>query len=431
MELLKIISNLWRRPPRKLGNDYFYGISGRGAKSLDYLEAFNCLPEVNAVINLSARCLSSGKIKIVDKTAKEVAHQYTTLLQDPNWFQPISEFMRQTKIFHDVYGNEFLFMLRPIGMNIVKGLFTLPPNLVECEYLDKQPFFLFNDIPEVKYSIKLANNQKMTLAHEDIIHLNDNRVSISSAMDKNLLLGESKLKSLAPVISNLFRAYESRGVIMHRRGAVGIISNENKDAIGSTIPLGDDEKKDVQEGFSNYGLRPDQYQYILTSLPLKWQPIELDPRKLGLFEETAEDFSKIMDAFGIPQEMFVRTEGATYENQNQARKSLYENSVIPEAQEWIGAINQSLFEDDTAKAIVDYSHLPIFQEDLKVTTDIMNTRVSYLSRLLADNAISIEEYREELFKVGIGNGKPVRSGISNKNHVLNGKPKPELAYDDN
>ena len=396
-------------------------------KSLDPLEAFNCLPDVNAIINLKARLFSNGRIKIVDKNGKEIlSHRYTALLQNLNWFQGCNEFMRQTKIFHEVFGNEYLFMLKPVGMEGVKALFTLPPNLVDCEYIDAQPFFLFSDIPRVEYSISLGNNKKMPLEHKDIIHLNDNRIP-TRADQKNILVGQSKLEALAPAVSNLFAAYKSRGIIMHRRGAMGILSSDQKDAAGS-IPMLEPERADVQKQWKEmYGSDLSQHQIIISNVPLSWKAIELDPRKLGLYEECEEDLNRILDAFGVPGELLVRDQGATYENQNQARKGMYENGTIPEANEWIGAINSVLFQDDSAKAIVDYSHLPIFQEDVKAKNEAMTARVTYLSRLFADGAITHAEYREELHKAGIGNGRPIPgTGEGNKSvSHLNGKANKE------
>lgn len=406
MGLLNTITNLWRRP-RVIGRgQMFYPIAGSSLRHLDYVEAFQSLPEVNSVINLKARCFANGKIKIVDKSGKEIAHRYTPLFSNPNWYQPISEFLRQCRIYREVFGNEFIYLLQPLGLdNSVKSIFTLPPDLMTCEYIDATPFFLHNDLPAVKYEISI-NNRKVQLRHEDILHLDDNRISIRSDQ-KDVLLGESKLQALAQPINNLYAAYKSRGTIMHRRGALGVLSNEQKDVTGS-IPLLDTERDDIQNQYKKmYGHGLDQHQIIISSLPLRWQSIELDPRKLGLYEECREDFDRIMDAYGIPSELIVRQNGATYENQNQARKGFYQNVVIPEANEWIQAISSTLFEDDKATAVVDYSHLPIFQEDIKAKNEAMTSRVNYLSALYADKAISHAEYREELFKAGIGNGKPV------------------------
>src|SRR5690606_32155927 len=162
-------------------------LTGRPARTLDALEAF-ALPEVNAAVSLRARAFFNGVLKFVNEEGKEVPHRHEPLIRNPNWFQPITEFQRQTWLFRDLFGNDFIYILRPSGMDNIRGLFTLPPNLVNAEYADSSPFFLFtqNKIPRVEYSIELGNGKRMPLNHEDIIHLNADRVSVSSATDKNL-----------------------------------------------------------------------------------------------------------------------------------------------------------------------------------------------------------------------------------------------------
>jgi phage portal protein BeeE len=424
---------MWR--PKKWGDRYFYSLTGRPARTLDALEAF-ALPEVNAALSLRARAFSNGLLKFVNEKGREVPHRYEDLIKNPNWFQPITEFQRQTWLFRDLFGNEFIYILRPSGMDNIRGLFTLPPNLVNAEYVDSSPFFLFtqNRIPNVQYSIELGNGKRMPLDHEALIHLNADRVSVSSATDKSLLQGQSKLESLSQVVSNLFDAYESRGIVLRNRGALGILSAEGgKDGLGFTIPasMQPEEKKALYDEFrQNYGLLKHHQRgaIIISNWGLKWQPIEVDPDKLGLYTETKESFKKVLDTFGIPEDLFARDKGATYENQNQARKSFYENTIVPEANEWVTALNQSIMEDEKVKLIVDYTHLPCFQEDLKVKTEAVTKVVNYLSRLLQDGAISHEEYREELFKHGIGNGKPLKDEQRDQEPEparRNGQRKPE------
>src|SRR5690606_9526598 len=213
--------------------------------------------------------------------------------------------------------------------------------------------------PRVEYSIELGNGKRMPLDHADIIHLNADRVSVSSATDKSLLQGQSKLESLSQVVSNLFDTYESRGIVLRNRGAIGILSAEGgKDGLGFVIPsaMQPEEKKALYDEFrQNYGLLKHHKMgaIVISNWGLKWQPIEVDPDKLGLYTETKESLKKILDTFGIPEDLFARDKGATYENQNQARKSFYENTIIPEAQEWVTALNQSIMEDESVKIIID------------------------------------------------------------------------------
>src|ERR1041384_7045786 len=133
--VLQTISNLWRGGPREFGSDVFYPVGmsvdtwGKG----DLIRDFSEIPEINAVLNMKARMFLAGELKIVDKNGKDASKRHPEIaarLKNPNWFQDQKEFMRQTKLFHEIFGDEFIYNLFPVGMKPSRssGLFTLPPN---------------------------------------------------------------------------------------------------------------------------------------------------------------------------------------------------------------------------------------------------------------------------------------------------------------
>jgi hypothetical protein len=403
-----ILTNLFT--PRMEGGRWFYPFYSSkydAFRDIDCLDAFNCVPEVNAVINMKANAFSNGRAKVVDDKGKEYPDEpILKLLKSPNWFQAQKEFMKQTKLFHEIYGNEYLYGFFGVGMSFedAKALFTLPPNLVKSKYEEKTSFFLYPTAPEgVKYYLKKPEeNKDIPIPNEQIIHLNDNRVTIKSANDKNMLNGESKLKSLTAPINNIKMAYQSRGVILRDRGANGAWVTKSKDGIGATLPLEPKEKNEFQDALRGYGTLDGQSQDIITNADLAWvQRGSNNPQNLGLFQECEESFNKILDSFGTPSEIFVRQKGATFENQRIAERGMYVRTVIPEANEWAMGLNARFYPDGKKKLILDYSHLEIFQDDLKKRADALTSMVTALSKAFADKAITIEEYKEELKKYGI------------------------------
>jgi len=400
-------SNLWRKP-KKWGSSWFYNMATDadvwGWDKERYLSSFNEVPELNAVINLKARAFSNGVIKAVNKDGEEIENGVPDCLKKPNWFQDTKEFMRQTKLFHEIYGDEYIYTLFGVGMKKltgVKALYALPPNLVDCEYMEKQPFFTFFKQPEgIRYYLTETEERLDT---DQIIHLNDNRVSVASMTGKSILKGESKMRGLAAAINNIRYAYEARGVILKTRGAVGILSNNAEDVSGQ-VPLDPKERERVQDEFRNYGTLNGQSHTIITAMNLRWQKMGVNPSELGLYAETIEDFFKICDSYGTPIDLFASTKGSTFENQKQAEKGLYLRTTIPEANEWIGAVSRAIMPEGIS-LVIDYSHLPIFAEDLKVRGESLTAITNALSKMLVDGAITIEEYKEELLKYGIGKTK--------------------------
>ena len=401
-----IITNLFT--PIKEGNGYFYRFysSRHNAFSdIDCMEAFACVPEVNAVINMKANARSNGHFKVVDDNGNEYPNEpILKLLAKPNWFQAGKEFVKQTTIFHEVFGNEYLYGLFPVGFGFEdsKALFTLPPNLVKAEYKEKGMFFSFTEQPkEIQYLFKRTGQDDMNIPVEQIIHMNDNRASIKAGNDKNILTGESKLKALSAPINNIKMAYQSRGVVLKYRGANGAWVTKGKDNVGP-IPIEPKEKEELQQAMASYGTLEGQNQDIITNADLAWvQRGSNNPQNLGLYQETEESFNKILDAYGTPSEIFVRQKGATFENQRIAERGMYVRTIIPEANEWTMGLNAKYYPDGKKKLICDFSHLEIFQDDLKKRADAVAQMVNALSKMLQDQAINIEEYKAELKKYGI------------------------------
>jgi phage portal protein BeeE len=396
-------------PIEKWGNSFFYPIgSANNLFNSKTFDAFNRVPEVNAVLNYRANAKKNVIITAVNKTNGSPAQSPNAskalrLLNNPNYFQAQKEFIRQTSLWHDIEGNEYMFFLRPVGFKAssTKALFTLPPQLVNITLQNEDPFFwiLPADV-NINYSIRLSN-KIIPLETENIVHLNDNRVNVKQDQG-NILKGESKLIALSAPINNIIAAYEARNVFLTRRGALGILSNSSKDGMGGTVPLEADEKDRLQAEFQRYGVQANQWHTIITNMSLEWQQMGVDIDKLKVFEEVREDFFKILDAYGVPQDLFASNKGVTFQNQKNAEKRMYESTIIPEFSEWIGGINKFFgTENESWELRGDFTHIPVFSENVKERSASLQTLVNALSKALADGAITIEQYKNELQKFNI------------------------------
>ena len=396
-------------PIEKWGGSYFYPVGSANTLFSDKtFEAFNKVPEVNAVLNYRA----SAKKNVVYRTVNKITGEDSTspnarkvlkLLNNPNFFQDGKEFIRQSSLWHDITGNEYLYFQKPVGFKPInsKQIFTLPPQNVDIKLINEGAFFFITpEDVKINYTIKI-NNTDLLLPAENIVHLNDNRVNTSQAND-NLLKGESKLKALSAPINNIIAAYEARNVFLVNRGALGILSNSSKDGIGGTAPLDEKEKGRLQEEFQKYGVQKNQWHTIITNMSLTWQQMSVDIDKLKVFEEVEEDFYKICDSFGVSKDLFSSKKGTTFNNQSSGERRFYESTIIPETLEKTGSLNQYFQTGkDTWEIRGDYSHLPIFSENIKERSQSLQTIVNALSKALEDGAISLEQYQAELQKFGI------------------------------
>ena len=392
-------------PIEKWGGSWFYGeklaLTIWEDKNLDW---FSRVPEVNAILNYRANAKKNVKLRVVSKITGEDANsaqagRIRKLLEYPNYFQAQKEFIRQSSLFHDIHGNEYIFAFK--GMNIAptmtKALFTLPPQFMSVS-LESDDYWFRSIEPNIIYKYKV-DNKKVILPTENIIHLNDNRVDVSK---DNILTGQSKLKANRAPINNILAAYEARNVFLTKRGALGILSNASKDGMGGTVPLDPKEKEKLQAEFRNYGVQHDQYHTIITNMSLDWQQMGVDIDKLRVFDEVREDFFKLCDAFGVPKDMFAHERNSTFTNQEKAEKRFYENTIIPEMNEWIGALN-AFFESETKswEIVGDFSHLPFFQVNELDRAKTSANIVTYLSKAFADGAINLATYTAEMQRLGV------------------------------
>jgi hypothetical protein len=416
------LNTLGRFFPKRLGGKFFYTIGGLSSNFWgerdyqSYINDFIEIPELNAVINYKARAKSRVNLQVVSKETNLPVKNNESLvkiIRKPNWFQTQSEWIFQSSLYRDIFGNEYHYFLRPVGMgNNYKALYTLPPQNVYIHCPVKK-FFLHAEMPEeIKYYFKLDNEaNSFELLEDDILHLNNNRVTYrpdqtesDSKLRTNYMYGTSKLASLTPALANLRIAHEGRNTL--RRLPAGVFSNNFKGDVAGAVSFDPDEKDNLQGEMRKYGLSVDQHQLIITSLNLRLNETIVDIGKLKLYEETEEATSALCDAFGVPFELVGSKSDVTYENKKYAERQLYEDTVIPETIEWVSALNHKFDTDSKSWHIVGtFDHLPIFQENQQERANALNTTVTALYTALQAGAIDLAIFETELAKFGIQKGK--------------------------
>ena len=368
---------------------------------LQYDRDFNEIPELNAVISRKARMWSKMTLRIVSKETGKDAKNYEYLikvLRNPNWYQAQKEWLFQTKLFREIHGNEYLYFDKPFGMpyRSVKSLYSLPPANVIVKTPQELPFYMYSE-PMIDYKFQWGD-VKYQLDNTAVIQFNDGRVSMNQ---ENWTQGVSKMEALKLPINNIRSAYESRNIIIRFRGAAGFISPDTKDAAG-VLPLDDKQKKAMQEAWREYGTGRDQFQFVFAPQSVKYVPVgSNDPIKLGLFAEIESDFMKICDSYGMDRDLFGSEKGATWENKKQGERATWNNTIIPEALEWVDGLNDVFgTEKESWKIIADFVDIPVLQENIAERGTAIKSLVDALSIALADRVITPEEYQKELNKLG-------------------------------
>ena len=353
-------------------------------------------PVLSSVINLKADYLSNAIISIRNikngeiitdkqfkqsKTIDPILKAMFKLKNNPNPLQSTKEFFGLTSIFKDVFGNSFIYgnsVTDNINIKDVEFLWAVWPQFMK-PVLTQNVFDAASLSGILKQWDWKKGTYEKTFSIEEILHRKDPNIGLKDSAD--LILGTSRQKSLSWPLSNIRIAYESRNVIARERGMRAIISSANKDAHMGAVPMDGDEKQEVQADLRGYGFRNGQDQFMFTRHNIAVHHVDQDVRKLGLLNEIASDAMAVSERYGVPEilvKLYIK--GATFENQESSERRMYQNTTIPEANDFIEDLNVWLKTRDFGyEYIVSFDHIPVLQENEKDRSEI-NKNISMVHK---------------------------------------------------
>ena len=172
--------------------------------------------------------------------------------------------------------------------------------------------------------------------------------------------------------NNLIKIYESMGTLAEKFGAIGILSDNSSKDVGS-MPMTKEQKELLQADYKKYGLLKDQWQVIITTASLSYLNMAMPVRDLMLLESEASYVKTIADAFQYPSVLLSSGDGkgTTYSNQEGAERKLYQDTIVPEADNYSEQLNDFLgTEAFGVKIDYDYEWLPVLQMDAKLRAQV-------------------------------------------------------------
>lgn len=348
------------------GIDYKFTYSGHASS----LKAYKTCPPLTSIINKKAQAYINGKSWILNASGRsrdkestsEVANKFRKLRKQPNPFQSEKEFDAQQYVYLQLFGWCMMIIIKPVGFSPLDAtaIWNIPPSMVNVEETQKSWLQAKKKGDIIKSVVIEWEGEKTTIKADDVYIIKDFVPNF-----KSLIFPESRVCSLELPINNIIGAYESRNVLINYRGALGIISPDQKDA-GGSIKLLEEDKEQLQKDFANYGLKNRQWKFIISSASIKWSQIGISTRELMLFEEIQDSIMRICDQFNFPypliaNEKFNNLGGS---NTDPNKTLLYNEAIIPEAEsiaeQWANIFR---LEEAGLKLERDYSHVPAMQGD--------------------------------------------------------------------
>jgi len=393
-------------------DDVFIGVSqgiNVGRVSLDFgllsnvWNAYEKCSPLQAVCNRIAEALMNGTWKIVNAEEDDVSttsarnKAIVRLLQRPNPMQTYSDFLKQIAVYRNVYGGAYIYAAMPAGFKALEdatSLWVFSPDEVEVLYKDNVYSAKNVDNVVAKYIIipKKGNGGKEIIGKPThVLPIYD---TTESPVLTNGRTSGRRVSGLHYELRNIMQAQEAVYSLNSDRGAQGIISNVAKDAMGF-LPMTPDQKQALQNRFrSSYGLRRDQDKVFITDAAVEYTPVGFNVKDLMLFEGVRENIMHVCDTFNYPFDLLASEKGKTAADKRTSMWALYQDNIIPLANDISGKLTLWFGLDETTERIkIDYTHLPIFQQGNVDKNNALRLMMQALHIAYNGETISREEYR--------------------------------------
>lgn len=338
---------------------------------------FKSTPELFVVFNKKATMFSNGRWVVKDyKTGEVIENDPLYLfLEQPSPLLSRNEWLMMLSLNYDIFGNAIALVNKGSSLSEVPASINFLPN-GEIKLKQKAKIFRATEIEEIIEYYKVLNTSE-EFQPQEIFHL-------KTSNPENPVLGLSPLHPLQMSISNIRGARGFRNVNITKRGALGIISPNGKDAMG-VKDLDSEKRQDIEKQFANetHGIFDNQAPIKFAQIPVDYQQITYPIKDSLLFEEVTEGMMRIIDAVGLNENIFSKDKGSTFANYQEGLRSAYQDCIIPFAENVCFALNQKLGLFDFGKYIeLDYSHISVLQKNQKEEAFTMKMKVETVEKLV-------------------------------------------------
>ena len=205
-----------------------------------------------------------------------------------------------------------------------------------------------------------------TFTTDEIIHVKYYNPTITNGLQWR---GLSPLTVLSKRITRLNAGMDASVAQMQNGGVPGIVYEKSDYAIES---LGQ-RKNDFASYLRNSSNKGAPY---FAAGEMGYLKMGLSLADLDVSNLSGVDFTKLCNAYKVPEVLLNNQDSSTYNNVNTALKMLYTNSVLPNIYLLKDAILQGitpLYNDNVKRTIeIDLSDIPALQEDMKMQADALS-----------------------------------------------------------
>lgn len=274
-------------------------------------------------------------IHCVNKKGEEVTMpaNIQKLITKPNPYYQFSDIAYNAILSIMSDGNRYLYAHTPGGnptQDNITGLFLLEPDMVDINYkADRSKYFDAVDLSSMiqDYRYKLFPNPiSPSLIRHD-------RYSFITGTKEFSIKGKSPLYAAQQNVNNILAAYSARYNVYVNNGSAVILAPKvsDKAIINTTDP-------NVREGIKDEmnerdGLVGCKHIKSISSIPLEAVNTLATIKDLEPYEECREDMYMIGGVYEIDKDLLPSKEGTTFTNKEVAETKLWNDVVIPFAED--------------------------------------------------------------------------------------------------
>lgn len=352
---------------RAMANDGWININDDSTDFVEHGYAGNA--DIYSIINYIITTASNVPYKfqtLIDGQWKDEESKLLELINRPNPLTSRSLFIEETLGWKLIAGAYYIYAPRlEAGLN--KGqtqeLWTMPS--VDMKVIG-------GDIrrPIKGYSYQLwedtidADNVMMGRYFNPLGAVNSsNRIETFTGMSPLRAAALVATKSNSGVIAEV-SAFKNNGAIgiLTREGIDGEFTAEQSAAL-------DQKWKGSYGGAESYG------SVVHTPANVKWQKTGTSPSDMRLIESALQSKRQLASVYKMPTQLLNDADGATFSNQNEAQKSVYTNTIVPELTDlgenivrWLG---EAYHPGEKVRLIPDTSDVEVLQVDKKAQVERM------------------------------------------------------------
>lgn len=312
---------------------------------------FRCLQEIiQAAIQLQWVVCKKNK----DGKKEPIPnHPIQTLIEKPNKLYSQAEFIKRAIAFYYIGGDAPIVKMTVRG-NIAKELYTYRP--------DKTTMELTGNIDMPYANIRYEGQQAQDIKPEQfMLWKNFNPLDEFDGLGRGMPVVKPILKN-----GDLLQAMVDWNVSLMQNG--GQVSGVISTAPGESLTKTQYERAKTQLN-NEYGGTKNVGKWMLLEGGATASQMGTNPKDMDWNNGKEGTMKDICIGIGVDPLIVGFNESASYNNKNEAEKGLYTKTVIPLMQNLAGQLGTFLGLQDGEFFDIDYSHIPVLQEDIKELND--------------------------------------------------------------